>query len=130
MGELLKNNNAKPDLIISSPALRAYFTARNIAGYIDYPIEKILADERIYETGVNNLFEYLKELSNELSSVMIFGHNPAFTSLSNYISDKYLENLPTCAYIKMEFSFDKWSEIDNETGKVTEFEYPKKYKKK
>lgn len=128
MSEVLMKNNAEPDLIVTSPAPRTYFTARNIAQKIDYPIEKILADERIYETGVNDLFNYIKNLSNEHDTVMIFGHNPAFTSLSNYISDKYLENLPTCAYVKMEFNFDKWREIDNETGKVVEYEYPKKYK--
>ena len=42
MGKLLKEKNEIPDLIISSPAKRAYSTAKRIAVEIGYPAKKYL----------------------------------------------------------------------------------------
>ena len=130
MGNILKEKNENPDLIISSPALRAIYTARIIAEKLDYPVEKISADESIYESSINNLFRVIKSLPDEYERIMIFGHNPAFTNLCNYISDKYFENIPTCGVVKIEFDISSWQEVDEQTGKVADFEYPKKHKNK
>ena len=58
---------------------------------------------------------------------MIFGHNPTFTMLSNYLSDKSIENIPTCGFVQIDFDLNKWNDIEGNTGKLILFEYPKKY---
>ena len=44
---------------------------------------------------------------------MIFGHNHAFTSISNIFGDRYIENLPTSGLVKIIFDTNVWSDITN-----------------
>ncbi len=127
MGQLLKKKNILPDLLISSPAVRAYTTARTIASEIGYPPEKIITDENIYEGSSSELLEVINSIEEEYESAMVFGHNPGFTMLSNYLSGKDILNIPTCGIVKIKFDKEKWSDIEVGTGELIWFEYPKKY---
>ena len=49
--------------------------------------------------------------------------------LSNYLSDKSITNLPTSGFVQINFDLKSWSEIEGDSGKLTLFEYPKKYLK-
>lgn len=127
MGELLAEKKIKPELIISSPALRAKVTAIAISEKIDYPQEKILFDDEIYEAGLFTLRELISKFSNDYSSIMIFGHNPGFTSLNNYLSNKYIDNIPTCGIVALDLEIDTWADLSERCGKQIFFEYPKKH---
>ncbi len=127
MGQLLKKKNILPDVLISSPAVRAYTTARTIATEIGYPAENIMTDENIYEASSSELLDIINSIEDENRSAMLFGHNPGFTMLSNYLSGKDILNIPTCGIVKIEFEKEKWSDIEIDTGKLIWFEYPKKY---
>ncbi|MBT8257528.1 MAG: histidine phosphatase family protein, partial [Bacteroidia bacterium] len=50
-------------------------------------------------------------LDDALDSVMIFGHNHAFTSLSNSLGDRYIDNLPTSGLVKIELAIDNWGDL-------------------
>ena len=50
MGNILKEKRVMPDLILSSPALRAKTTAEIIAKSIHY-VDKIVFDKKIYEAS-------------------------------------------------------------------------------
>jgi phosphohistidine phosphatase len=127
MGQLLADMKVKPELIISSPALRAYYTARIIAGRIGYPFDEIETAESIYKSDAGELIELIQLVEDEYNSLMLFGHNPALTQTSNYLSDKHLDNIPTCGIVCIEFKTETWKEIKPDNGKFVFFEYPKKY---
>lgn len=130
MGEVFNKLNIKPDQIISSPAVRAITTARTIAESINYPVENIKTIEAIYEVGTKDLLKLIRSTDNKINSLMIFGHNPALTLLSNDIGDKYIDNIPTCGMTAIEFDITSWQDLKSESGKIKLFEFPKKYKKK
>ena len=50
-----------PDLVVSSPAVRAYTTARIIAEAIDYEPSEIRIDERLYEAIVTPAHGHVAE---------------------------------------------------------------------
>lgn len=128
MGEILMDKNIKPTLVVSSPAKRAKKTALAIAEKIGYPEKKILYNEDLYEASSNILIKIIKQLDEKYDSVMIFGHNPGLTMLNNHISDRYIDNIPTCGIVALQLDI-KWSELDKNTGKFLFFEYPKLYMK-
>lgn len=126
MGEQLKNKAVNPDLILSSPALRAKTTAKTIAKKIGYKKE-IFYDENIYEASFYDLLEILKSQDNTKSILFLFGHNPGLNMLTGELIDFY-ENIPTCGIVEIEFSCEKWKEISSKNSKMISFDYPKKYK--
>jgi phosphohistidine phosphatase len=56
MDERLAKRDMKPDVILSSPAVRALATADLIAKKLDYKFEDIVADQRLYGTAPDDLF--------------------------------------------------------------------------
>lgn len=127
MGELLNKHNIKPDLVISSNAKRAILTVENICSKIEYPIENIEFRKDIYEAAGSELLEIIKSVSNKHDSLMMVGHNPGMTTLSNYLTGEFIDNIPTCGIVSIEFICDAWNEIGMDAGKLKWFEFPGKY---
>lgn len=127
MSNLLSGKIEKPNLFISSPAERAKTTAITFAKSFGQDETEIKYDYGIYEKGSKFILNLLKESSDTLNSIIIFGHNPDITSLSSYFSGKYFDNVPTCGIVSIEFDVSHWKEIENTDGKLIFFEFPKKY---
>jgi phosphohistidine phosphatase len=107
----LKTQEAKPDLIVSSHALRARETARMIADGLSYPAEKIVINEAIYHGDINDIINLISTLTDDKEKVMIVGHNPTLTSLSNIFLSDPIDWLPTSGVVCIEFNTDKWKNI-------------------
>ena len=127
MGKILSEKVKPPQLIYSSPANRAITTAKAIGKYLGYDKKNIIADMIIYDAVVSDLMKIINSTSDKLDTIMFFGHNPTFTMISNYLSDKKIVNLPTCGFVQIDFDVKSWKAIEGNTGKLVLFEYPKKY---
>jgi phosphohistidine phosphatase len=114
----------KPDLLISSPAARARKTAVTIAEIIEYPKSKIIIEENIYESSSTELINMIQGFDDKYDSVMMFGHNPGFTMLNNFLTESFIDNIPTCGVVGIRFN-SSWKKIDGASGKAFLFIYPK-----
>jgi phosphohistidine phosphatase len=126
MGETLNEKGVKLDLMVTSPAKRARLTAESIAKEIGYKKKDIVVDEDLYEFSTSGLLDVIQGFDNEYDSVMIFGHNPAFTTLNNNLTDQYIDNIPTCGIVCIQFDL-QWKEIKSNSGKTQFFIYPKMF---
>ncbi|MFL5730504.1 MAG: SixA phosphatase family protein [Cytophagaceae bacterium] len=126
MGRKLYELESKPDLIIASPAIRARFTAELICEQLKFDTERIIYTEDIYEASVRTLMSVINGVEDKYSRVMIFGHNPGFTYLAEYLTKKEIGNIPTCGMVNIEFDVDSWKEVSEGTGELKNFIYPKK----
>lgn len=129
MGSVLSKLVRAPQLIYSSPAKRAITTAKIIADHFSYDHSEIKEEQNIYEAGISNIMNIINNTSNNYDIIMLFGHNPAFTMISNYLSEKYIDNMPTSGFVQIDFPFESWKEVKDETGNLILFEYPKKHLK-
>lgn len=126
MGKRLAKRGFCPDRILSSPAARAWVTAEAVAEKIGYPLEEIVADDRIYGGGPEEITGLLRELDDRLAHVMVFGHNPTFTQLAVQFTRAPIENVPTSGIVDIAFEMDSWREIGDGKGRILDFDYPKK----
>ena len=126
MGKRLQSQEVKPDLILSSPAKRALKTARIIAEEIGYPKKKIVANAAIYGKGMSALLELIWSLDDSNNQVILFGHNPDFTMLAEYLTDHRVGSMPTCGIFCVDFEIDSWREISEGKGLFVFFDYPQK----
>jgi len=125
IGERLAKRDVKPDLILSSPAMRALKTAEIIAKKLDYRRRDIVVDDRLYAVEADNLLDVIHKLGDKLERVMLFGHNPELTELAHRLSSK-ITHMPTCAVAEFTFDAKSWSRIGKvKPAKVT-LDYPKK----
>ncbi|WP_316749809.1 SixA phosphatase family protein [Pedobacter gandavensis] len=114
-----------PQLLVSSPAVRALTTAKHFAEVWNKPLQKIQEEPSIYEANVMALLNVVNNLSDKHDSVALFGHNPGLTEFANYLSNANIYNIPTCGTVLMEFPFEKWEQLSNHTGNLLAFDFPK-----
>jgi phosphohistidine phosphatase len=109
MGKELIKRKLIPEIMISSPAVRAQETARTVAENFDFGSE-IIIDEGFYFGTLNTVIQSLKLLPDSCNSVMIFGHNPTWESLVSLLSGKFPE-MPTAAVAVLTFPGKFWNDL-------------------
>jgi phosphohistidine phosphatase len=119
MGERLAGRGVLPQLVVSSPALRALSTAHLVADAIGIPRGEIVVDERLYASSVGRLLEIVRGLDEGTERVMLVGHNPEFTELAHRLAPT-ITDMPTCAVAEFRFAALSWQQVGViEPGKVT-----------
>jgi len=109
----LVKKGVKVDLMISSHAVRAYETAKIIAEVINYPTNSIIQTEEFYGASIYDLNAKLKKVPDHINSVMIFGHNPTFTSFSNQFIKQKIDWLPTSGVVAIKFRTESWEKFED-----------------
>lgn len=127
MATLLKGKGVLPDKIISSPAVRAHTTARYFAEAFEIPVDDIEVNPKIYEAYSEDVLEVVQFLPSDWNTVLLFGHNPTFTSLANLFSEDYISNVPTCGICKLQGEIESWEDFDTRNINLVEMYYPKQY---
>ncbi len=125
MGKRLAKRDVKPDLLLSSPALRALTTAQLIAEEVGYKRKDIVVDDRLYASSAGDLLAVIRALDKKLDRVMLFGHNPEFTDLAHRLSSEIIE-MPTSAVVEFNFDTKAWSDVGELQPAKVALDYPKK----
>ncbi|MDZ4757747.1 MAG: histidine phosphatase family protein [Bacteroidota bacterium] len=125
MGIRLYEKKPHLQVIISSPAKRTKETAETVAKALQMDACKIIYDEDIYESSPHNLARIVSEISDKYNSVMLVGHNPAFTYMMEYFCNKQIDNLPTSGMFLVEFETNTWKEATKHNGNLKWADWPK-----
>jgi phosphohistidine phosphatase len=127
MAKVLEKTGVSPDLILSSPAKRAYTTACYFAAALGIPEKDIRKESRIYDSFPSDMVDIIQELPSEIETILVFGHNPTFTSFANKYADKHIFNMPTCSIAHVEGNVENWKDFSPGTANLVAFHYPKQY---
>lgn len=128
MGSILNGKNETASLIISSPAKRAYDTAKIISEETGYKAGRIEKDDKLYMADINDFISVIKKVHDSNTCIMLFSHNYGITDFANSAGDLQIENIPTCGVVKIKFKADSWKDISGIRGKTEYFIYPKMFK--
>ncbi len=124
MGKKLAAEKFRPELIVSSPGIRALSTALVFARNLSYPQNRVQIIESLFNASVEKLVNAIHQFDDTIERAMLFGHNPSITNIVNLLSDQYIEHIPTAGYCSISFSVDHWSEVSTRSGKLLSFEFP------
>jgi phosphohistidine phosphatase len=126
MARRLRSRRLRPDLVLTSPAVRAVTTATVMARELKLNVARIAQDERLYLAGPQEMMQVVRELGGDAVHVMMFGHNPGITDFANRLSSgDQIDNLPTCGVFTATFDVASWDTLEWGSGDDAEFDYPK-----
>ncbi len=125
MAERLKDKNLIPELVLTSPANRAMHTAVIMARVWKLPESRFHLHRGLYLPEEEDIFTALSETDDDVRSVAIFGHNPAFTQFANRFSNQSIDNVPTAGLVIVTLDTTAWNDLLNATVKAVVFDYPK-----
>lgn len=115
-----------PQQIVSSDAVRALSTADYFKEAFEISDEHFKTEHDLYDFRGANVMRVIKALDDDVDRVLIVGHNHAFTSIANMLGNRYIENLPTCGFVQLEFDENHWSDIS--TGRTLLTIFPRELK--
>lgn len=125
MAQRLQRMPPRPDLLISSPALRALTTARMFAEILAIKPEDIAVNSRIYDASLQALLSVVSSLDDAARHVVLFGHNPGITELSHAFATCTFDEMPTCGVARFEFAATTWHDVDRGQGNLVHYMCPK-----
>ena len=123
----------RPDLVLCSSATRARQTLTGILPAIGEDVSARF-DPRIYRLGERGLLNRLRQLSDELSSVMVVGHNPGIHALALRLvgggeakdCKEIRKRFPAGALATLIWRGRHWSEIGPATCELQSLVVPKR----
>ena len=132
MKDFFGTSNKKFDIVLSSTALRAVETIEIIKPSIKDT--EIKYEKELYTFDDQIMLEFISKISDNVSSVLIVGHNPAIqetvlrlsetdknSNLLNRVEHKY----PTAAFCTLTSNIDSWTNTGDTLFKLEEFICPK-----
>ena len=125
MGARIQRHGIRPSLIVSSPAKRAWQTARIVAREIDYPLEFLQREESLYLASLDQLLDVVASQDNGFNHLMVVGHNPGLTDFANFLSSGLTNNLQTAAVVSVEMDRDDWMLYERPKTRLLIYDYPK-----
>jgi phosphohistidine phosphatase len=125
MGRRIVAAGIRPSLIVSSPAVRAWTTAKVIANEIGYPREFLQRDNALYLASVNSILDVIASQDAGFNSLMLVGHNPGFTDFANYLVPGLTNNVPTAGVVSVELDTDEWTLYDKPDTELLLYDFPK-----
>jgi len=121
----LAARHAPPDLMISSFANRAIETAHLFAKAFRYPRQRIVLRDTFYgEIRTEDLMNEIRKQPDKYQSLMLFGHDPAFSQLAAYLIKDFHEVLPKAGVVVAEFPIKRWRDLEGASGRLAEFTGP------
>jgi phosphohistidine phosphatase len=119
IGDKLSDLGIKPDLVISSPATRAWHTASIFCGKLEYEKAKIRKEDILYQGLTTQSFiEMLQDLPESVQTVFVFGHNPTVYYLVYNLVKYFNSDMPTCSTVVLDFAVEKWTDVSARGGTV------------
>ncbi len=100
-----------PTAMMTSPAVRAYTTARIYAEAFGVPENDLSINEELYEASAKTIHDAIRTFPDHAETAAMFGHNPGMNSVVQAFADDFIGNLPTCASVVIRAHVDTWAEF-------------------
>lgn len=123
MAKRLQRTKILPDIWLSSPAKRAYSTARRFAKVFDREETSIQKVDELYHASEFVLLKAVHSIPPRHTVALLFGHNPGLTDFVNQISNLRTDNIPTCGVVMLLLS--SWKKAGTEQAELLLYDYPK-----
>ena len=123
MARMLLRRGVRPTYLLSSPASRAYSTARLFADELGIAENDIALDESLYEATTAQILAAAQALPPQHEVAAVFTHNPSLTSAIGQFADDYIGNVPTCGVGHIELG--DWRDAEPGGGRLADLWFPK-----
>lgn len=124
MAQRLLTRYGRVDAVLCSDAKRTQETMSFFRDAGCFTNDSIQLHSALYHAHHSVLEQTIQTLSNEIESVIVFGHNPGISELTSIWSQSSM-HMPTCSIASFEFFGDDWQLLSPQTVRLIHFDYPK-----
>jgi phosphohistidine phosphatase len=127
MAEHLRQERIAPTLVLCSPARRTRETLERVM-----PLDRaeVRIEDELYRASSQDLLQRLREVPDEVDSVMLIGHQPAIQQLALQLAaegselERLKAKFPTAALATLDFP-GEWSGLGRGSAELVDYVKPK-----
>lgn len=124
VGQRLAQLNVKPDLFLTSPAVRTLQTSEIIADQIKFESTRVVVDDEVYEGSARVLLRIINGIDEKYNTVLLVAHNPGITFIAEYLTGGQIGNMEPAGMAEVAFEGLQWSEISQNTCQLERYIAP------
>jgi phosphohistidine phosphatase len=114
-----------PDLVVTSPADRAWETARAFVERLGVPEERVAVREELYGGLLpEDFLRVVNEMDDVHASVMVFGHDPSLSEFAASLISTFKSVIPKAGVVAIDVDRKNWGAVRAGDGKLAAFEQP------
>jgi phosphohistidine phosphatase len=106
MARSIAKLEAKPDLMITSNALRTMNTAKIIIEKNNWQVISIENHPELYLASLETLIDRINSASESIEHLLLINHNPGLSELANHLIPSFKTFMPTCSCLSIKFKED------------------------
>jgi len=126
MANKMRNKINKPDVFISSSAMRALQTSIIFCNTFSFPLANLKISKSLYSFSDGYLIKTVKALDDDYNSAIIFSHDHGISTFVNKYGNQKIDHVPTCGIIGIELDIKHWKNLSK--GKTILVDFPKNHK--
>ena len=123
MAKYLSSLEIKVDSIVSSSAKRALTTAKFYADNILTKSDLVEMDV-IYEAEERDILQIINQISNDVDSLMLVGHNPTFSLLVNLLTGQPVD-MSAGNIAELRIDLESWADVAMNSAQLVQMLSPK-----
>ena len=127
ISQYIQDEKHSVDAVLCSSAVRTKETFDLCAHSFNFSIEKATYLDELYFGSVDKAIKLIKGLNNNLSSVLLVGHNPTMHILLEEITGKTIDSFSTCALAQICIE-NSWKDLSLKNCELKSFIRPKELK--
>jgi phosphohistidine phosphatase len=124
MGSYLAAVGSLPGRVVTSSAARAVKTIELAAAAGGWNCE-VAVEESLYEADPEHILSLIQEQSEPLDTLLLAGHEPAFSATTSLLIGGGSVRMPTAAIACIEFDAERWSDVKAPDGRLVWLVTPK-----
>jgi phosphohistidine phosphatase len=108
MARALAESGFRPDVVLSSTALRARTTAEAFGAEFDVAVN---LDPELYGAPARTILS--RAAASAAHRLIVVAHDPGMSTLAEELSDGGIAHMPTCAVATFTWNEDDWDAVDS-----------------
>jgi phosphohistidine phosphatase len=129
-GRWMSDHGLEPDAALVSDALRTQQTWQQVAGGAGWDEGIVLFSDALYAAGTDTAFDLLREVGDDVRTLVVIGHNPTMGSLAELVDDGEGDDEATTAMLTRGFPTSAvavftvegaWSDLGPGTARLDAF---------
>ena len=125
MGRWLNRTGPLPDLILCSTAVRARSTCLLASEAGEWTAD-VQYERGLYGASPQDLIHHLHEVTAEIQTIMLIGHQPAWSMTAALLSGQPVTEFPTASMARVDCEAEQWNRVVSGAGKLIWHQFPKR----
>ena len=124
IGRFVTDSGSKPDLVLSSTAVRALTTAELAVEAGEWECEIVTSGD-FYASDPERVLDEVRVTDNRITSLLIAGHEPTWSTLVSWLIGGGSVRMPTASVACLDLPHGEWSDLAPGTCVLRWFITPK-----